>query len=83
MGVGLELFALRKDGVEIPVDVALGTVSEDEKPAAVAFVRNISERRRSEELALRLREAEQARRQALEINDNVVQGLVTRLLRLP
>lgn len=82
MGVGLELFALRKDGVEIPVDVALGTVSEDNRPAAVAFVRNISERRRAEELALRLREAEHARRQALEINDNVVQGLVTALLRL-
>ena len=82
MGVGLELHALRKDGTEIPVDVALGTVSENDRPAAVAFVRNISERRRSEELALRLREAEQARRQALEINDNVVQGLVTALLRL-
>lgn len=82
MGVGLELFALRKDGTEIPVDVALGSVVEDERQVAVAFVRDISERRRSEELALRLREAEHARRQALEINDNVVQGLVTALLRL-
>ncbi|HEX4979278.1 MAG TPA: PAS domain S-box protein [Acidimicrobiales bacterium] len=82
MGVGLELFALRKDGTEIPVDVALGSVVDDDRAAAVAFVRDISERRQAEELAQRLREAEQARRQALEINDNVVQGLVTALLRL-
>lgn len=82
MGVGLELFARCKDGGELPVDVALGTVQGDDGPSVVAFVRDVSERRRMEELAARLREAETARAQALEINDTVVQGIVTALLRV-
>ena len=82
MGVGLDLFACRKDGTEIPVDVALGTLTGGGDPLVVAFVRDVSERRRAEYLASRLRDAELARQQALEINDNVVQGLVTALMRL-
>ena len=82
MGVGLDLFARAKDGHEIPVDVALGAFGGPQGDMAVAFVRDVSERRRAEELALRLRETEHARGQALEINDNVVQGIVTALLRL-
>jgi len=84
MGIGLDLFARKKDGSEIPVDVALGTVPDLDGHGriVIAFVRDVSERRRSEELARQLRDAEHARKQALEINDNVVQGVVTALMRL-
>ncbi len=46
------------------------------------FLRDARERLEGEELAARLREAQVRRRQALEINDNVVQGLSAALYAL-
>jgi len=49
MGHGLALSARRKDGVEFPVEVSLNALTTEEGPIALAAVRDITERRRSEE----------------------------------
>jgi PAS domain S-box-containing protein len=75
MGTDLEVIGRHKDGKEIPVDISLGVLRTDDGTLVAAFVRDVTERKRAAEYALRLHDAEVRRRHALEINDNVVQGL--------
>ncbi|HEX9890261.1 MAG TPA: ATP-binding protein [Nitriliruptorales bacterium] len=77
MAAGRDLFGRRKDGTEVPVDVSLGLLDLNGQPAVAAFVRDATERRRVTEMALALHDAAVRRRQALEINDGVVQGLAS------
>ena len=64
------------DGRELRLDVAVANLADASEPGlTAAFLHDAAPRLAAEETALRLREAQQRRRQALEINDNVVQGL--------
>ena len=67
------------DGRHLAMDVITAAVNQEEgegESFVAVFLRDAQPRLASEALASRLGEAHLRRRQALEINDNVVQGLV-------
>lgn len=70
-----EVPAVGLDGRELILDVTVAELSIDDEVLVAAFLRDATTRLDSEAVAARLREAQVRRRQALEINDNVVQGL--------
>ncbi len=49
MGAGLSLFALRKDGTELPVDIMLRPLQTDEGPLVLSFLRDVSSQRAAQE----------------------------------
>lgn len=56
MGTGMELYARRKDGTEIPVDVMLNATSTPQGRVVIAILRDISERLKSEKCVQKLLE---------------------------
>lgn len=68
--------AVRLDGTDLVLDVESAALSEtDHQERTASFLVDAAPRLEREAMATRLGELQQRRRQALEINDNVVQGL--------
>ena len=63
MGSGFEALARRKDGTEVPVDVALGPVTTEHGTGVLAAVRDVTERKRRRAA---VREAEERFRRAFD-----------------
>ncbi|MGO4256996.1 response regulator [Marmoricola sp. RAF53] len=75
--------AVRLDGEDLVLDVVRTGLSQDDgEPRTAVFLSDAAPRLEREAMAERLGEVHQRRRQALEINDNVVQGLTSALYAL-
>lgn len=84
MGADMHLVAVRKDGREVPVEVALRPITTPEGRFVISILRDTSRQRRLETLgtgALRATE-EERQRIARELHDDTAQTLAALLLRL-
>jgi len=91
VGKVVEMAAVRKDGVEFPIEISVSAIRREGQWWAVAIVRDISRRRRAEEALLRERrlllelldlQERDRKLLAFEVHDGLAQQLTGAIMKL-